>query len=106
MKLKSLDELARLLPASATTPRVPDKSGHDGKGQEVRILVDRKGRKGKTVTLVAGLRHNPDTMEKIARILKERCATGGTVKEGKIELQGDQRARAKAELERLNYIVR
>lgn len=111
MKFRSLEELERLLPESerpaAKRPsRVPDRSGHDGKGQEVRLMIDRKGRKGKTVTLVAGLRHDPGTMEKIARILKERCGTGGTVKEGNIELQGDQRGRAKEELESMHYSVR
>jgi translation initiation factor 1 len=111
MKLKSLEDLAQLLPESeqpsaGQTARRLDKSGHDGKGQSVRLLIDRKGRKGKTVTLVAGLRHNPATLEKIARILKERCGTGGTVKDGNIELQGDQRTRAKAELESMNYVVK
>jgi translation initiation factor 1 len=120
MKLKSLEDLRELLPASeppapATTapakPATPDPAGaarrsrHDGKGRQVRILLDRKGRKGKTVTLVTGLRHNPDTMGEIAHALKERCGTGGTVKEGNIELQGDQRERAKAELEKMNYVV-
>jgi translation initiation factor 1 len=116
MKLKSLEDLQQLLPeserpapAKPTTPNpagVGGRGGHDGKGKTVRILIDRKGRKGKTVTLVAGLRHNPDTMREIAHLLKERCGTGGTVKDGNIELQGDQRERAKAELEKMNYIVR
>jgi len=111
MKLKSLEDLAQLLPESerpvaARPPAPPARGGHDGKGAKVRLLVDRKGRKGKTVTLVTGLRHNPDTMEEIARILKERCGTGGTVKEGNIELQGDMRERARIELEKMNYDVR
>src|SRR5262245_44002255 len=111
MKLRSLEDLSQLLPESergksAPPARPRDPSGHDGKGKPVRLLIDRKGRKGKTVTLVAGLMHNPDTMNEIARILKERCGTGGTVKDGVIELQGDQRTRAKVELEKLNYVVR
>lgn len=111
MRLKSLEDLRELLPESerpaAKPPSpAPVKGGHDGKGAQVRILIDRKGRKGKTVTLVTGLRHNPDTMREIAHILKERCGTGGTVKEGNIELQGDQRERARAELGKMNYDVR
>lgn len=115
MKLKSLEDLQQLLPESERPappkPATPNpgggggRGGHDGRGRTVRILIDRKGRKGKTVTLVTGLRHNPDTMRDLAHILKERCGTGGTVKEGNIELQGDQRERAKAELEKLNYVV-
>lgn len=110
MKLKSLEDLHQLLPDSAKPARAsagpPSKSGHDGRGGEVRILLDRKGRKGKTVTLVTGLRHDPDTMKEIAHHLKEQCGTGGTVKEGNIELQGDQRKRARAELEKMNYTVK
>ncbi len=45
-------------------------------------------------------------MREIAQILKERCGTGGTVKDGNIELQGDQRERAGGELGRMNYRVR
>ncbi len=112
MKFRSLEELRRLLPDSDTGAPAPAGStraatrGHDGKGRSVRVVLDRKGRKGKTVTLVTGLQHNPGTMLEIARLLKERCGTGGTVKEGNIELQGDQRERAGMELERMNYIVK
>jgi translation initiation factor 1 len=116
MKLKSLEDLRELLPESerppSAKPAIPNpagergRGGHDGRGKQVRILIDRKGRKGKTVTLVTGLQHNPDTMREIAHFLKERCGTGGTVKEGNIELQGDQRERAKAELEKMNYVVK
>jgi translation initiation factor 1 len=109
LKLRSLEDLHQLLPGTekpapkpVPAPTVPV---HDGRGNRVRILLDRKGRKGKTVTLVTGLRHNPDTMKEIAHHLKERCGAGGTVKEGNIELQGDQRERAKAELEKMNYVV-
>jgi translation initiation factor 1 len=45
-------------------------------------------------------------MEDIARILKQFCGTGGTVKEGKIELQGDQRTRAAEKMKEMNYLVK
>jgi translation initiation factor 1 len=110
VKFKSLEDLQKLLPGSAEPPPgqapAPGARSHDGKGKQVRLLIDRKGRKGKTVTLVTGLLHNPDTIREIAHVLKERCGTGGTVKEGVIELQGDQRERAKAELELMNYVVK
>ena len=78
---------------------------HDGKGKKVRIWLDIHGRKGKVVTIVSGLMHNPNTMEEIARLLKEHCGAGGTVKNGNIEIQGDQRKRLEAKLRNLNYVV-
>lgn len=107
-KLRSLSDLSELLPESVREQKPPAPAarvGHDGKGKPVRILIDRKGRKGKTVTIVAGLQHNPDTMEKIGRILKQHCGAGGTVKEGNIEVQGDHRERVSAKLVEMNYRV-
>ena len=54
---------------------------------------------------MSGLQHNPSTLEDIARILKQHCGAGGTVKEGTIEIQGDQRARVTEKLKELNYTV-
>jgi translation initiation factor 1 len=109
-KMHSLADLEQLLPASmrnkAAVPAAAEKKGHDGKGNSVRVYLDTKGRKGKSVTIVAGLRHNPDTMEEIARLLKTHCGAGGTVKDGVIEIQGDQRTRASEKLRALNYAVK
>ena len=106
MKLKSLSDLEKILPHSNENPMKEKEKTHDGRGAVVRLSLDTTGRKGKTVTLVSGLQHNPATMKDIARMLKEHCGVGGTVKEGSIELQGDQRTRAKAFLEKLNYAVK
>ena len=84
---------------------VTSKREHDGKGNSVHVLLDTKGRKGKSVTIVSGLRHNPATMGDIARLLKQHCGAGGTVKDGKIEIQGDQRTRIVEKLKELNYSV-
>ncbi len=78
---------------------------HDGKGKKVRVWLDTQGRKGKVVTIVSGLQHNPDTMEDIARILKQHCGAGGTVKGRNVEIQGDQRKRVSEKLIELNYVV-
>jgi translation initiation factor 1 len=78
---------------------------HDGKGKKVRVWLDTQGRKGKMVTVISGLMHNPDTLEDIARILKLHCGAGGTVKNRNIEIQGDQRKRVEAKLKELNYLV-
>ena len=79
---------------------------YDGKGCTVHIVLDRKLRKGKTVTLISGFQHNPVTMEEIAKILKQFCGAGGTVKGMTIEIQGDQRARVAEKLTALNYVIK
>lgn len=106
MKLNSLSDLQQLLPEGSKPSTSSLDKRHDGKGKTVRIFLDTKGRKGKSVTIVADLQHNPSTMKDIARILKEHCGTGGTVKDGDIELQGDQRVRASAKLREMNYVVK
>jgi len=60
----------------------------DGK---VRIRRETKGRKGKGVTLIEGLPLNIGELEVLAKQLKTRCGSGGAVKEGVIEIQGDHR---------------
>ena len=45
-------------------------------------------------------------LKELAATLKQRCGTGGTVKDGRIEIQGDQRERIIAELEKLGYKVK
>jgi translation initiation factor 1 len=104
-KYRSLSELDQLLEPRPTI-LASQKQKHDGNGHTVHLALDTHGRKGKIVTIVSGLQHNPTTMEDIARMLKQFCGTGGTVKEGKIELQGDQRARAAEKLKEMNYLVK
>jgi translation initiation factor 1 len=104
-KYHSLSDLEYLVGSQSSIP-VPQNKKHDGKGKTVHLSLDTHGRKGKMVTLVSGLQHNPATMDEIARSLKQFCGTGGTVKEGKIELQGDQRVRAVEKLKEMNYRVK
>ena len=82
------------------------KNGHDGKGKSLRVFIDRKGRKGKSVTVITGFQHNPQTMQEIAKILKEYCGAGGTVKGMDIEIQGEQKAKVTEKLRTLNYSVK
>jgi len=58
---------------------------------------------GKPVTVVQGLPKTGRSLVEVAHRLKERLATGGTAKEGVIMLQGDHRARIKAELVKLGF---
>jgi len=58
----------------------------------VRIRYETSGRKGKGVTLISGLSLNQEELFEIAKRLKQKLGTGGTVKDYVIELQGDHRA--------------
>jgi len=106
MKLRSLSDLAQILPEGEKHPNISPKNTHDGKGKTVSVFLDTKGRKGKSVTVISGLQHNPITKEEIARILKQHCGAGGTVKNGNIEIQGDQRVKITEKLREMNYIVK
>ena len=55
------------------------------------ISKETKGRKGSGVTIVKGVKGSPSELKQIARNLKSQCGVGGTVKDGVIEIQGDQR---------------
>lgn len=57
----------------------------------VRLKRETKGRKGKGVTLIEGVLLAPSELKKLAKELKAKCGTGGTVKDGLIEIQGDHR---------------
>ena len=74
----------------------------------VTLKVGREtaGRRGKGVTTVFDLPLDEEAVRELAALLKQRCGTGGTVKDGRIEIQGDQRQLIVAELEKLGYRVK
>jgi protein-tyrosine phosphatase len=72
----------------------------------VRLGRETKGRRGKGVTTVTDLLLDEVGLLELAATLKQRCGTGGTVKGGVIEIQGDQRDRVAAVLEGMGYRVK
>jgi translation initiation factor 1 len=72
----------------------------------VRVGRETKGRKGKGVTVVTGLRLGEAELSVLARRLKKRCGAGGTVKDGVIEVQGEHRDTIVSELESQGYQVK
>ena len=72
----------------------------------VRVGRETKGRRGKGVTTVSDLPLHESGLAELATKLKQRLGTGGTVKDGKIEIQGDHRDRIIAELEGMGYQVK
>ena len=74
--------------------------------QVARIQREKKGRRGKTVTVVRDLQLTPEDLAALAKELKAACACGGTVKEGQIEIQGDHRERVATELQKRGFKTR
>ncbi len=72
----------------------------------VRVGRETKGRKGKGVTVVTGVPLDSDGLLELAKQLKQKCGTGGTVKDGVIEIQGDQREQLVEMLKKQGYKVK
>lgn len=83
----------------------PEPTRLDPATQTARLRVEKRG-KGKVVTVVSNLDPQGNDLPALTTTLKQRCGTGGTVKEGLIELQGDRLEAAGAALRSLGYRTR
>jgi translation initiation factor 1 len=72
----------------------------------VRVSRETKGRKGKGVTLVTGAPLSEVELKRLAKRLRNFCGTGGTVKDGVIELQGDHCAVVMKEISKNGWVVK
>ena len=115
------DEESRLVYSTEwAVPRLPRSSRNDKKAkdkpggkvlhanlspsqQKVTVRLDRKGRGGKSVTVIEGLRMPQKELEALLKQLKSKLGTGGTVKDTCLEIQGDHCDTLMAELEKLGY---
>ena len=70
------------------------------------LRLEKKGRGGKAVTVVAGLPCNAAFLASLASELKRACGTGGTAADGAVEVQGDQRERLRPLLVAKGWVVR
>lgn len=86
--------------------REPKAKAVPARQQLVYVERDRKGRGGKTVTVISGLQMAPAEKEKLLKKLKTSCGAGGTLKEGCLEIQGDHRDRLIELLRGIGYQVR
>ena len=84
---KVCSECEQLLSACSCNPSANPKDGL----KTVRVSLTSKGRKGKSVTLIKGLRMNPSELKAYAGKLKKKTGTGGSLKDGVVEIQGDYR---------------
>ena len=92
----------RIRPEERPSSGEPAKKG-DG---IVRVMRDRKQRGGKTVTVITGVPASDEALTTLAQQLKKLCGSGGTVKDGNIEIQGDHRDKVQAKLTEMGYKVK
>lgn len=71
--------------------------------QKLRVRIDTKHRKGKTVTLVENFIGTEADLEALGKLLKTKCGTGGNVKDGIILIQGDVREKVIQLLKEMGY---
>lgn len=71
--------------------------------RKVIVRLDRKGRGGKSVTLIEGLQMQQKERETLLKLLKARLGTGGTVKDTYLEIQGDHRDTLMTMLDKMGY---
>ena len=73
--------------------------------QRLRLSLDKSGRAGKTVTLITGFVGATADLEALGKLLKTKCGTGGSVKDGEVLMQGDVRVKVKEVLVKEGYKV-
>jgi translation initiation factor 1 len=79
------------------TPEVPSNQ------QTLKVEASRKGRGGKTVTVISGFQEKPEILADLAKQIKAQCGTGGTVKDNEIEIQGEHKQKLAEILKKLGY---
>jgi translation initiation factor 1 len=70
---------------------------------KLKIEVSRKGKGGKTVTIVSGFQVSLDTLTSLTKALKNQCGAGGATKDNSIEIQGDHRQKLLEIVTKLGY---
>ncbi|MCY7369179.1 MAG: translation initiation factor [Chamaesiphon sp.] len=70
---------------------------------KLKIEVSRKGKGGKTVTIVSGFQVSLETLNSLTKILKNQCGAGGALKDNSIEIQGDHRQKLLEIVTKLGY---
>ena len=63
----------------------------DPSDQKIRVIIDRKQRRGKEVTLITGFEGSEDDLKDLGKFLKQKCGVGGSAKNGEIIIQGNHR---------------
>lgn len=78
----------------------------DANKQKLKVSIDRKKRKGKSVTLIEGFVGTNDDLKDLAKTLKSKCGVGGSAKDGEIIIQGELKQKVADILTNLGYKVK
>ena len=72
--------------------------------QLLRISLDKRNRKGKSVTLITGFSGSEEDLDSLGKLLKTKCGVGGSTKDGEIIIQGDHRNKVLDILQKEGYV--
>lgn len=85
------------------TNETPEEEDLEPSKQNLRVMLDKRQRAGKSVTLVAGFVGSSASLNELGRKLKQACGVGGSAKDGEILIQGDHRDKVVALLIQYGY---
>lgn len=74
--------------------------------EPLHVVIDRKGRKGKTATIIEGFNGSDEKLQQLAKTLKQRLGTGGSARGGEILIQGDRKNEISEILRSLGYKIK
>lgn len=95
------------IPTDNTPDPTPDELPENSiQKSPLHVLTDRKGRKGKTATIIEGFEGSDQQLADLAKTLKQKLATGGSCRDGEILIQGDRGNDVKKILSGLGYKVK
>lgn len=109
-KKNSLSDLGGIM--FSTNPDFEYQEEHDetvtipNNQQDLRVMLDKKNRGGKAVTLITGFVGKQEDLDVLGKMLKTKCGVGGSVKDGEIMIQGDVRDKVLAMLQKDGYKVK
>ncbi len=106
--MKSLESLRETLPGGDEAPVEEASLPQDEPGTQPRldIILDKKNRRGKAATIVAGFTFGDDEVAAVAARLKQKLGTGGSSRGGEILIQGDKRQQVLEALSAMGFKAR